>query len=57
MAYKEEIKKFVVDGYKYAHSISTFETDSKHNFVLKNRKDNFITLPPKGFKYHRWAKS
>ena len=53
MGYKEEIKKFVVDGYKYAHSISTFETDSKHNFVLKNRKDNFITLPPKGFKYHR----
>ena len=58
MSYKEEIEKFVIDGYKYApHSISTFETDGKHNFVLKNRKDNFITLPPKDFDYHRWAGS
>jgi hypothetical protein len=56
MSYDKEIEKFVVDGYKYARSISTFETGGKHNFVLKNRDDNFITKP-ENLKYHRWAGS
>jgi hypothetical protein len=54
MSYKEEIEKFVVDGYKNVRS--TLETDGKHNFVLKNREDNFITLP-ENLAYHRWGGS
>ena len=69
MSYKEEIEKFVIDGYKNVCTISylrerkfnrskmPLETDGKHNFVLKNREDNFITTPEKNFKYHRWAGS
>jgi hypothetical protein len=54
MGYKEEIEKFVVAGYKNVRS--KLETDGKHNFVLNDRNDNFITSPEK-FKYHRWAGS
>ena len=50
-----KIEKYVVDGYK--NVCSTPKTDGKHNFVLKNREDNFITLPPKDFDYHKWAGS
>ncbi|MEZ7885616.1 MAG: hypothetical protein QMB39_10175 [Bacteroidales bacterium] len=55
MNYKEEIENFVVKGFK--NNNIPLITDNKHNFVLKNRTKNFITAPPKGFKYHRWAGS
>lgn len=55
MNYKEEIENFVVKGFK--NNNIPLITDNKHNFVLKNRTKNFITTPPKGFKYHRWAGS
>ena len=55
MNYKNEIEKFVIKGY---NNINTqLITYNKHDFVLKNRKVNFITTPPKDFKYHRWAAS
>ncbi|MCL2247454.1 MAG: hypothetical protein FWC10_10185 [Lentimicrobiaceae bacterium] len=69
MNYREEIEKFVVDGYKNVCTISylrecifnrskmPLETDGKHSFVLKNREDNFITTPEKNFKFHKWAGS
>ncbi|WP_298286842.1 hypothetical protein [uncultured Lutibacter sp.] len=55
MNYKEEIENFVVIGFK-KNNIQLI-TDNKHNFVLKNETENFITKPPKDFKYHRWAGS
>jgi len=55
MNYQEEIEKFVVIGYK--NNNTPLITDNKHNFVLENRTNNFITRPSKGFKYHRWADS
>ena len=69
MSYKEEIEKFVIDGYKNVCTVSylreqkfnrskiPIETDGKHSFVLKNQDYNFITTPEKNFKYHRWAGS
>lgn len=53
MNYKKEIEKFVIDGFE---KISPNPTYPK-SFVLKNRKDNFVTEPQKGFEYHRWASS
>lgn len=53
MNYKEEIEKFVIDGFEKNHSNPTYYK----SFVLKNKKDNFITQPQKGFEYHRWASS
>jgi hypothetical protein len=55
MNYKEEIENFVIKGFK--NNNIPLITDNKHNFVLENRTKNFITPPPKGFKYHRWAGS
>ncbi|MDR2963316.1 MAG: hypothetical protein LBU90_06775 [Bacteroidales bacterium] len=55
MTKKQEIEQFVIDGYK---NISPqFVTDGVHNFVLKNRADNFILNTPDKFAYHRWAAS
>ncbi|NCO62434.1 MAG: hypothetical protein COW66_13225 [Flavobacteriaceae bacterium CG18_big_fil_WC_8_21_14_2_50_34_36] len=51
----DTIIKFVIDGYE-----NFKKTDILHDgrkFVLKNKTDNFISLPPKGFQYHRWAQS
>lgn len=53
MSYKEKIEEFVIDGYEKINSHPVYN----NSFVLKNRKDNFITEPHKGFKYHRWASS
>jgi len=51
MTYKKEIEEFVIEGFK---KINPNQTDSK-SFVLIDKVDNFITHPPKGFDYHRWA--
>jgi hypothetical protein len=56
MNYKEEIEKFVIQGFEKVHP-TLFETHSGNNFLLKNRKENFITIPEYGFDYHRWAGS
>ena len=53
MNYKEEIEKFVIDGYEMINSDPAYIKP----FVLKNKKDNFITEPQKDFEYHRWASS
>ncbi len=55
MNYNEEIKKFVIKGFKNNNIPLT--TDKIHDFVLEDRKKNFITPPLEGFKYHRWAGS
>jgi len=52
---KEEIVKFVINGYKNIQS--ELVTDEIHSFVLKNKKDNFKTSPQNDFKFHRWAGS
>lgn len=54
MSFKNDIEKFVIGGYK---KISEKLIIEKHDFVLKDEKDNFISLPPNGFKYHMWASS
>jgi hypothetical protein len=51
MNYKEEIEEFVIEGFERIYPNPT----SRKSFVLKNKKDNFITQPQKGFEYHRWA--
>jgi hypothetical protein len=38
MDYKEEIEKFVIDGYEKIYSHPTYHK----SFVLKNKNDNFI---------------
>jgi hypothetical protein len=53
MNYKEEIEEFVIEGFERIYPNPT----SRKSFVLKNKKDNFITQPQKGFEYHRWASS
>jgi len=53
MNYKEEIEKFVIDGFEEINPNPTYSKP----FVLKKRKDNFVTEPQKGFEYHRWARS
>jgi hypothetical protein len=53
MNYKEEIEKFVIDGFERINSNPTYYK----SFILKNRKDNFVTEPQMGFEYHRWASS
>ena len=55
MNFKEEIENFVIIGFN--NNKFPLITDNKHNFVLKNKSENFITKPPKNFKYHRWAGS
>ncbi len=55
MDYKKEIENFVVVGFKNLNI--PLITDGQHNFVLEDRTKNFITPPPKGFKYHKWAGS
>lgn len=55
MNFKEEIENFVIIGFK--NNNIPLITNSKHNFVLKCTTENFITLPPIYFKYHRWAGS
>ncbi|MAP55122.1 MAG: hypothetical protein CL605_09490 [Altibacter sp.] len=54
MSYKNEIEKFVINGYKNTNSNLV---TAKHNFVLKNKEENFITTPKNDFKYHTWASS
>ncbi|MWB96068.1 hypothetical protein GON26_17010 [Flavobacterium sp. GA093] len=54
MNYKDEIVEFVVNGYKNHYNQIITEN---HRFVLKEKNDNFITLPPKDFKYHIHARS
>lgn len=54
MSYKSEIEKFVIEGYKNNDKALV---SGKHNFVLNDKIDNFITVPPKNFKYHMWASS
>jgi hypothetical protein len=53
MNYKEEIEKFVIKGFENIYPNPNYEK----SFVLKNREDNFITQPKKGFGYHIWASS
>lgn len=55
MNYKEEIENFVITGFK--NNSTPLITDNNHNFVLQDKTENFITRPPKKFKYHRWAGS
>ena len=55
MNYNDEIVKFVIKGFK--NNNSQLITDGIHSFVLKDKKDNFISCPPKDFKYHKWASS
>lgn len=47
MKYKNEIEKFVVCGYQ--NNCGKLITE-KHDFVLKDKKDNFISIPPNDFK-------
>jgi hypothetical protein len=55
MNYKDEIIEFVIRGFK--NNKSQLITDDIHSYVLNNKKDNFISSPPKNFKYHRWTSS
>lgn len=55
MNYKKEIENFVIIGFKN-NNISLI-TNNKHSFVLQNTSENFITIPQRKFKYHRWAGS
>jgi hypothetical protein len=55
MSIMEEIVEFVIKGYE--NSYSQLITDGSHNFVLEDKKDNFISSPPKDFKYHPYAGS
>jgi len=57
MNYKDEIIDFVVKGFKNIYNPCSSLTNINHSFVLKDKKNNFITLPPKDFKYHMWASS
>lgn len=49
------MKKFLIEGFK--RTGKEFESNGIHSHVLKNKVDNFITPPKKGFEYHRWAGS
>lgn len=53
MNYKEEIEKYVIDGFVRINPNPT----CYKSYILKNRKDNFVTEPQNGFEYHRWANS
>ena len=55
MSYNREIEKFVIQGYK--NNLLNLITNDKHTFVLKDRRENFISLPPKDFKYHIFSGS
>ena len=54
MSNKNEIEKFVINGYK---NNNLNLVTRKHDFVLNNKIDNFITTPKNDFKYHIWASS
>lgn len=56
MSYKKEIEEFVIKGFKKINTIQ-YEKISENEFLLKNKKENFISIPYKGFDYHRWAGS
>lgn len=56
MNYKKEIEEFVIKGLKKVNT-AQYVTDYKNKFLLEKRENNFISIPYKGFNYHRWSGS
>lgn len=56
MNYKKEIEEFVIKGFKKVNPVQ-YVTDYKNKFLLEKRENNFISIPYKGFDYHRWSGS
>ncbi|WP_188650292.1 hypothetical protein [Yeosuana aromativorans] len=54
MNYQDEIKQFVIKGYKNVHK--SYLTKA-NGIELINREENFITIPQSDFKYHKRAGS